>query len=397
MAALLQRMGHAGAAASTTLVNSISPTALSFVVASTAGWPTGAGGWPFVAVVDPALASEEKILCASITGTTVTVYSGGRGFDGTSATSHNAGAVVEHVLAAVEVDDANRHVYTPGDDDHLQYARTDGSRAITGPAVFLAGITDTGVLDQTGVTHLRGNTDVTGTLSATGAATLGAGLTVTGNESVSGTLTVAGATQVPSLAVTGLTGAATPSRYAGSTASGPPTTGTFNLGDYIVCADGTIQICTTAGTPGTWKPVSPRTFGAGAYRNAAWTTPTTFTTAFLFDTETYDPNNNYNPATGQYTCPVAGRYALHAQFLYQASNVNEWARVLAYRQGALIVNGPIFAAASTVAYFAGATLDGFVLCAAGDKLEYRFQASNAFPAATGASATFANFELLVAT
>lgn len=54
------------------------------------------------------------------------------------------------------------------------------------------------------------------------------------------------------LAPTGLTGATQPSRYVGATASGAPTSGTFNQGDYVIDRSGGIWICTVAGSPGTW-------------------------------------------------------------------------------------------------------------------------------------------------
>jgi hypothetical protein len=40
--------------------------------------------------------------------------------------------------------------------------------------------------------------------------------------------------------------------YVGATVIGPPTSGTFNVGDFLVDAAGTVWVCTTAGTPGTW-------------------------------------------------------------------------------------------------------------------------------------------------
>ena len=53
----------------------------------------------------------------------------------------------------------------------------------------------------------------------------------------------------------GLTGATTLTRYAGGTAGGPPTSGTFKVGDLVIDSlYGINWICTTAGTPGTWKP-----------------------------------------------------------------------------------------------------------------------------------------------
>jgi hypothetical protein len=59
--------------------------------------------------------------------------------------------------------------------------------------------------------------------------------------------------QPPVLAPTGLTGATAASRYAGATTSGPPASGTFAAGDYVVDQTGIIWACFSAGTPGTWK------------------------------------------------------------------------------------------------------------------------------------------------
>jgi len=46
--------------------------------------------------------------------------------------------------------------------------------------------------------------------------------------------------------------ATTATRYVGGTANGAPSSGTFAVGDFIVDLTGTIWVCTTAGTPGTW-------------------------------------------------------------------------------------------------------------------------------------------------
>lgn len=53
-----------------------------------------------------------------------------------------------------------------------------------------------------------------------------------------------------------LTGAVAATRYVGSTTSGAPVSGTFAVGDFIVTQDGSVYICTVAGTPGTWVAVS---------------------------------------------------------------------------------------------------------------------------------------------
>ena len=61
----------------------------------------------------------------------------------------------------------------------------------------------------------------------------------------------------PYLTVTGVGNATTATRYVGGTSVGAPTTGTFAAGDWIVDLTGTIWVCTTAGTPGTWTSEIP--------------------------------------------------------------------------------------------------------------------------------------------
>ena len=55
------------------------------------------------------------------------------------------------------------------------------------------------------------------------------------------------------ISLNGLTGATSASRYVGATASGPPASGTFSTGDYIIDLTGTVWICTSGGTSGTWN------------------------------------------------------------------------------------------------------------------------------------------------
>ena len=88
-------------------------------------WPTGVGSKPFYIVIDRGTVSEEKILCASRSGNTLTVYNvggnNGRGADDTSITSHSSNAVVEHVFTATDADEANAHVNDTTTDVHPQY------------------------------------------------------------------------------------------------------------------------------------------------------------------------------------------------------------------------------------------------------------------------------------
>lgn len=78
------------------------------------GWPTGAGGRPFYVVIGRGTPLEEKILCISRSGNTLTVINdgvnAGRGADGTSVTTHGVGDAIEHVFTAVDADEANAHV-----------------------------------------------------------------------------------------------------------------------------------------------------------------------------------------------------------------------------------------------------------------------------------------------
>ena len=50
----------------------------------------------------------------------------------------------------------------------------------------------------------------------------------------------------------GLAGATLATRYVGAVASGAPASGTFAVGDFVIGRDGTLSVCTVAGSPGTW-------------------------------------------------------------------------------------------------------------------------------------------------
>lgn len=59
--------------------------------------------------------------------------------------------------------------------------------------------------------------------------------------------------QATSFIPTGKTGATAASQYAGATVMSAPTTGTWEVGDFVIAQQGTIWICVVAGTPGTWQ------------------------------------------------------------------------------------------------------------------------------------------------
>jgi hypothetical protein len=60
----------------------------------------------------------------------------------------------------------------------------------------------------------------------------------------------------PDFKPTGLSGATAATRFVGGTASVAPTTGTFAVGDYVITQNGSLYVCTTAGSPGTWTQIS---------------------------------------------------------------------------------------------------------------------------------------------
>ena len=101
--------GFSGVATETALIAPISAidTTLSITLGTGASYPSSGS---FYIVVDLGLSTEEKILCSAQAANTLTVATGGRGADGTPATAHAVGASVKHVIAAVDLSEANRAV-----------------------------------------------------------------------------------------------------------------------------------------------------------------------------------------------------------------------------------------------------------------------------------------------
>ena len=95
-----------GGAQKTTLVAAINNSATSFSVVDGSTFPAGSN--PFVVVIDRGLATEEKVLISGRITNSFNVLE--RAYDGSSAQSHSLGAVVEHVLDAYTVEQANRYV-----------------------------------------------------------------------------------------------------------------------------------------------------------------------------------------------------------------------------------------------------------------------------------------------
>lgn len=113
-----------GAAPATRLAGALAvgtTSSFSVITGGGAGYPTGATA-PFVVVIDRGTALEEKILVTTRASDVFSTLT--RAYDGTTAQAHSAQAVVEHVLDAATITEANAHVNTTARDDHTQYLNT---------------------------------------------------------------------------------------------------------------------------------------------------------------------------------------------------------------------------------------------------------------------------------
>jgi hypothetical protein len=97
------RRQYKGAAAQTTITNSLGAGDTSIAIAATTGWPSTAAV-PFFVVISPGTAVEEKCL-ATISGSTLTLT---RAQDDTTAQSHSSGATIYPVFSADDADEANK-------------------------------------------------------------------------------------------------------------------------------------------------------------------------------------------------------------------------------------------------------------------------------------------------
>ena len=103
--AAVTRRSYAGAAPACTLTNAITNADTSALLTGTVtAWNSTATG-PFFMVIDPGLVTEEKVLVGSRTGSSLSSMT--RGVDGTTASSHSAGATCYPVFTATDADEAN--------------------------------------------------------------------------------------------------------------------------------------------------------------------------------------------------------------------------------------------------------------------------------------------------
>ena len=121
----MAQRNFSSSAAATTLAAGISDANTSIQVTGTTGFPAA----PFILAIDAGASAQELVLVTNVAGTTLTVT---RGYDSTVATTHDAGAAIQHSHGAIDFREANDHVNA-----------TDGVHGVTGDVV---GTTDTQTL-----------------------------------------------------------------------------------------------------------------------------------------------------------------------------------------------------------------------------------------------------------
>lgn len=115
----MPRRYYSSTAVATTLSASANNSTTSITVTALSGYPAQ---FPYTAIIDPDTASEEVVTVTAASGTTLTVT---RGSDGTTAVSHNAGAVFRHGVSARDFDEANAFANGGGVSNSLVDAKGD--------------------------------------------------------------------------------------------------------------------------------------------------------------------------------------------------------------------------------------------------------------------------------
>jgi hypothetical protein len=171
-----ERRDFAGAAVETTIVSNITAASTAITLLDATGWPVGANG-PFAVVIDEGQSSEEKVKVLSRSGTSLTVVTSpttGRGYDGTTASSHPAASTIRLCVTAIDLADANEHIYLTSRDDHTQYLNTTRHAAVSHTAAMIGtdavttakiqdGAVTTNKLAADAVTSAKIATDAVGT------------------------------------------------------------------------------------------------------------------------------------------------------------------------------------------------------------------------------------------
>lgn len=104
----MSRRFYSSIAQRTSLSAPVGSSATTFIVDAVNGWPSL---FPYTLIVDQDTINEEIVNVTGRSGTTLTVQ---RGQDGTSAVSHDSGAVVAHGVSARDFDEPNKFLNEGG-------------------------------------------------------------------------------------------------------------------------------------------------------------------------------------------------------------------------------------------------------------------------------------------
>ena len=236
---------YSAIAQDTTVTGNITNSQTSVVVSAVVGFPSS---FPYILALDYNASSEELVKVTAASGTTLTIV---RAFNGTTAVSHNTGAVVRHVITARDMTEVQTHFDT---------TLTAGAHGVTGAlATFLGSPSSanlaSAMLDETGTGPLMfsqsptiNNPILTGVVTAAGSggnagqilASSGSGVVwsdaITGPTGPSGGPTGPTGSTGPSGGPTGPTGpTGAPTGATGSTGpTGAAGTGNANISDIIM-------------------------------------------------------------------------------------------------------------------------------------------------------------------
>jgi hypothetical protein len=185
---------YSSIAAVTNLQVTANPGDTSIQVASSSGWP---GSFPYIVSLDYGSATEELVLVTSGGPSNFTVT---RAYDGTSASTHNAGAVVRHTSSAIDFTDSRTHEASStgvhgisGQFVDTTSVQTLTNKTLTAPIInnpTIGGTASGGTFTGATLTSPTINTPTITNPTVTGGGSLAG--TITGSPTFSGTVTFSG-------------------------------------------------------------------------------------------------------------------------------------------------------------------------------------------------------------
>lgn len=265
---------YSSTAAVTNLQVTAGPGDATIQVASSSGFPNS---FPFVLCLDYGSANEELV---DVTSGGPSIYNVTRAIDGTSASTHNAGAVVRHTSSARDFTDSRTHEASvtgvhgvSGSIVDTLSTQTLNNKTLNSPTINNA--TVTGTVTATGATVNNGTygsptlttpTINGGSMSGTvsGAPTFSGNVTISGNPTISGTSTVSGQVNLSNL-LRGSRGSATDSMYE-SRVTGDTGARWFERADGRLSwgpGDGTFDLTFERNSPGVASLVGGMTMSGG--------------------------------------------------------------------------------------------------------------------------------------